>query len=53
MKTPKPRALTYTEMMNGGKQQLDPEVPDGESLKLFCRCIGEIRLQVQMEGVQG
>ena len=26
MKTPEPRALTYTEMMNGGKQQLDPEV---------------------------
>ena len=24
MKTPKPRALTYTEMMNGGTQQLDP-----------------------------
>jgi len=26
MDTPKPRALTYTEMMNGGKQQVDPEV---------------------------
>ena len=25
MDTPKPRALTYTEMMNGGKQQLNPE----------------------------
>lgn len=26
MDTPKPRALTYTEMMNGGRQQVDPEV---------------------------
>ena len=25
MDTPKPRALTYTEMMNGGEQQLNPE----------------------------
>ena len=25
MDTPKPRALTYTEMMNEGRQQLDPE----------------------------
>ena len=30
MKTPKPRALTYTEMMNGGKQQLDPEAHQRE-----------------------
>lgn len=26
MDTPKPRALTYTEMMNGGRQQVDPKV---------------------------
>ena len=25
MDNPKPRALTYSEMMNGGKQQLDSE----------------------------
>ena len=25
MDTPTPRALTYSEMMNGGKQQLDSE----------------------------
>ena len=25
MDTPKPRSLTYSEMMNGGKQQLDSE----------------------------
>ena len=30
MKTPKPRALTYTEMMNGGTQQLDPEAHQRE-----------------------
>ena len=30
MDTPKPRALTYTEMMNGGKQQLDPEAHQRE-----------------------
>ena len=30
MKTPKPRALTYTEMMNGGKPQLDPEAHQRE-----------------------
>ena len=30
MKTSKPRALTYTEMMNGGKQQLDPEAHQRE-----------------------
>ena len=30
MKTPKARALTYTEMMNGGKQQLDPEAHQRE-----------------------
>jgi len=30
VKTPKPRALTYTEMMNGGKQQLDPEAHQRE-----------------------
>ena len=30
MDTPKPRALTYTEMMNGGKQQLDPEAVQRE-----------------------
>ena len=30
MKTPKPRALTYTEMMKGGKQQLDPEAHQRE-----------------------
>ena len=30
MKTPKPRALTYTEMMNGGKQHLDLEADQRE-----------------------
>ena len=30
MDTPKPRALTYTEMMNGGRQQLDPEAHQRE-----------------------
>ena len=30
MKTPRPRALTYTEMMNGGRQQLDPEAHQRE-----------------------
>lgn len=30
MDTPKPRALTYTEMMNGGKQQVDPETHQRE-----------------------
>ena len=30
MDTPKPRALTYTEMMNAGRQQLDPEAHQRE-----------------------
>ena len=30
MKTPKPRALTYTEMMNWGKQHLDLEAHQRE-----------------------
>ena len=30
MKNPKPRALTYTEMMNGGQQQLDTEAHQRE-----------------------
>ena len=30
MDTQKPRALTYTEMMNGGRQQLDSEAHQRE-----------------------
>ena len=30
MDTPKPRALTYTEMMNGGRQQIDLEAHQQE-----------------------
>ena len=30
MDTPKPRALTYTEMMNGGRQQMDLEAHQQE-----------------------
>ena len=30
MKIPQPRALTYTEMMNGGKQQLDSDAHQRE-----------------------
>jgi hypothetical protein len=32
----KPRALTYTEMMNGGKQQIDEATHQSE-LELQCR----------------
>ena len=30
MDTPKPRALTYTEMMNGGRRQIDLEAHQQE-----------------------
>ena len=49
MDTQKPRALTYTEMMNGGRQQLDPEAHQRE-LDLVRRAEA---LEVVVEHLEG